>query len=92
MSHDGTHGDQCFGCRIKSVSLVIPAFRPHFNHSVGKYVSTSRDFDEALRRGAEEQNSSYSRIDPGDYASLTPSTDTEIIETQARNLHDRRVQ
>jgi hypothetical protein len=87
--HDGSHGPQCFGCRIKHVQIrSTPAFQPHFNHSVGRYVSSSRDFDEALHVGAEEANSSYTRIDPGDFASITPDRDTEIIETQARTHRD----
>ena len=65
-----------------------PAFQPHFNHAVGRYVSSSRDFDEALRRGGEDQNTTLTRIDPGDYASITPSTDTEAIETSARIRRD----
>jgi hypothetical protein len=65
-----------------------PAFQPHFNHSVGRYVSSSRDFDEALRRGGEDQNTTYQRIDPGDYGSITPHTDTEAIEISARTRRD----
>lgn len=72
-----------------TVTLRPPVFQPHFNHAVGRHVETSRDFDEALKRGAEEQNTSYTRIDPCDYASITPTKDTEIIETQARTRRDR---
>lgn len=59
-----------------------PAFQPHFNHAVGKYVSNSREFDEALRRGSEAQNTTYSRIDPGDYPD--PPYATEAIEASER--------
>lgn len=66
-----------------------PAFQPHFNHAVGRYVSSSRDFDEALRRGAEEQNTTYNRIDPGDYKSIEPTTHTEALEVSAKVKRDR---
>jgi hypothetical protein len=72
----------------RSVTLRPPVFRPHWNHAVGRYVETSRDFDEALRRGAEEQNTTYTRIDPGDYESITPSGDTQSIEDQAKAHRD----
>jgi hypothetical protein len=87
-THDGSHGPDCFGCKIRMVNLHVPAFRPHFNHAVGRYVSSSRDFDEALARGAEEQNTSYSRLDPGDYESITPDSDTEAIESSRRAYRD----
>ena len=65
------------------------AFQPHYNFAVGKHVETSKEFDEALRRGAEEQNTTYTRIDPGDYASITPTGDTQSIEDQNRAQRDR---
>lgn len=65
-----------------------PAFQPHFNHSVGRFVTSSRDFDEALRRGAEEQNTTYARIDPGDYRSIEPTKETEALELSARIRRD----
>ncbi len=72
----------------RTVNLHVPVFKEHFNHAVGRRVTSSADFDEALKRGAESQNTTYTRIDPGDFESITPASDTESIETQARARRD----
>jgi hypothetical protein len=56
-----THGithytpDTCFGCRVKTVGFPAtnPTFVPHFNHAVGRYVTSDRDFRDALKVCAE---------------------------------------
>lgn len=73
-----------------SIGFKADAVKPHFNHAVGAYVNNSRDFDEKLKIRAEESNSYYTRVDPGDIPD--PGGDSEsaaILETQAKTLHDR---
>lgn len=72
-----------------SVQLGRSPFKPHFNHAVGAHVSSSREFDEVLKIRGEAAGSDYTRIDPGE--APTPSSDTEIIETQARTIRDRNI-
>lgn len=72
-----------------SVQVGARAFRPHFNHAVGAYVETSRQFDEQLKAHSERHGAAITRVDPGDVS--TPSRDTEILETQARTIHDKRI-
>lgn len=72
-----------------SVQVGGRSFKPHFNHAVGAYVSTSREFDEHLKIRAEQAQSSYTRVDPGDVP--TPSSDTEILDTQMKTITDKRI-
>lgn len=45
-------------------------FQPHFNYSVGQYVTSNRSFDEALKRKGDEASNhtgvhhDYIRLDP----------------------------
>lgn len=41
--------------RVYSAS-VLTAFQPHFNHSVGKYVRSMREFKDALNQGSDEMS------------------------------------
>lgn len=77
------------GRDYSSVQIGVRAFKPHYNHAVGSFVSSSKDFDQQLRIKAEQAGSSYTRVDPGD--APTPSTDTEILETQMRTITDRQI-
>lgn len=83
----------CGGVEVKrdysTVQLAVSAFKPHFNHAVGAHVSSSRQFDDLLKVRGEEAGSTFSRIDPGE--APTPSSDTEILETQARTIRDRNI-
>lgn len=54
-------------------------FQPHYNHAVGKYVSSNSDFNDALKRGGDEAGSTFTRIDAGDL----PRTE-EGLEATAR--------
>src|SRR4051812_21564319 len=75
-----------------TVQLSRPTFVPHFNHTVGEHVSSSRDFDNALKRKSEEQSErtgmdhSYARLDPGDMPQ--PTGESEIYETRGKFLRD----
>ena len=77
------------GRDYSSVQIGMGAFRPHYNHAVGRYVSSSHDFDEQLKIRAEQAQSTYTRIDPGE--APTPSSDTEILETQMKTITDKRI-
>lgn len=65
------------------------AFVPHFNHSVGAFVSSNREFNDALKARGDEHGTTYTRVDPGD--APTPSRDTEILESQARTIRDKGI-
>lgn len=82
------------GCRAgrdyRSIQFGQSAIRPHFNHAVGDWVHSSRDFDEKLKRAGEREGASYTRVDPGDMPSPGGSSaDESILETQAKTLSDR---
>lgn len=54
--HDHFTPDTCFGCRIKTIAVRMDHFTPHYNHSVGKYVRSDRDYRDALRRASDTQS------------------------------------
>jgi predicted nucleic acid-binding Zn ribbon protein len=72
-----------------SVQFGSAAFTPHFNHAVGSYVSSSRQFDDLLRIRGDEAQATYTRVDPGDVPQ--PSKEDHILETQARTIRDRNI-
>lgn len=69
--------------------MGVGAFRPHFNHAVGGYVTSSREFDNLLKLKAEQAGTTYTRVDPGDVPQ--PTHDTEVLDTQAKTIHDKRI-
>lgn len=71
--------------RDYSTVQIGTSFKPHYNWATGQYVSTSREFDDALKRKGEEAGAEYTRIDPGDHPG--PPTDSdEILDTQLRTM------
>lgn len=80
----------------RNYSVAVPSPRrqwvPHFNHSVGKYVESERAFDEALKRGSEEQSirtgmdHNYTRIDAQDQAGYGATE--EGLYDMAKSSHD----
>lgn len=72
-----------------SVQIGVRAFQPHFNHAVGEYVTSSRHFDDLLSAKAEEQQSYYTRIDPGDMQ--RPTKDDYIFDDQMRTITDKKI-
>ena len=72
-----------------TVQIGVRAFKPHFNHAVGSYVSTSKEFDQLLRLKAEQAQSTYTRLDPGD--TPTPTVDTQIFDDQMKTITDRGI-
>jgi len=72
-----------------SVQIGTRAFKPHFNHAVGAYVRTDREFDDLLRIRGDKAGSSYTRVDPGDVP--TPSADDYILDDQARTIRDKNI-
>lgn len=51
--------------RKYSLSVVAGdlAFTPHFNHSIGKVVRSSKEFDSELSRAGDAAGTTYSRLD-----------------------------
>ena len=72
-----------------SVQMGVGGFRPHFNHAVGHYVSSSREFNEQLKLAGEKAGTAYTRVDPGDMPQ--PVQDDHILESQARTIHDKKI-
>lgn len=62
---------------------IKESWQPHFNHSVGQYVATRTDFNDALKRGGEKAGSTYTPIEHGDL----PKSE-EGMETTNRIKHD----
>lgn len=65
---------------------VKEAFQPHFNYSVGQYVSTKAEFKDALKKGGDAHNTTYSMIEHGDL----PRTEHGMEETNRHN-HNTKV-
>lgn len=95
QSHGVDHWlpDSCFGCRVKTIQYPAfhgPAFKPHYNYAVGKYVSTDREFRDALKV-CSERNSVSTGIDhnyePRYGSDLKPMQDADgVLDIRARNL------
>lgn len=100
LARDDVQPCPCGGVsrRVFHVNVSGQAFTPHFNHSVGQHVSTSRAFDDALKRRAEENSlltgidHHYTRVDPDEARSMKAvgATD-EGLESQAKAHHDNAV-
>jgi predicted RNA-binding Zn-ribbon protein involved in translation (DUF1610 family) len=84
---------ECLNSSVKrdytTVQFGVQAFRPHFNHAVGSYVTSSRQFDDILKIRGEQAGSSFSRIDPGDVEQIRSHDD--ILDTQMRTITDRGI-
>ena len=94
-----THGelhydpDNCFGCKLISLQFPAatgPAFKPHFNYAVGKFVRTDKEFRDELKRCAE-RNSIATGTDhdyqPRYGSDLQPIREADqVLEDRARNL------
>lgn len=72
-----------------TVQMGMGSFHPHFNHAVGSFVSSSREFDEKLKLAGETAGTTYTRVDPGDVPA--PTRDAEILETQAKTIRDKQI-
>jgi putative FmdB family regulatory protein len=77
------------GRDYSTVQLSVGAFRPHYNHAVGAYVSSSQHFDDLLKVRAEEAGTTFVRTDPGDVP--RPTVDDQAFDTQARTIRDRNI-
>jgi hypothetical protein len=58
-THGVTHDDpdNCFGCRLRTINLKPDRFTPHFNHSVGRYVTSKIAYLDELHRASDRQSS-----------------------------------
>lgn len=76
--------------RVFSVNPTS-TFRPHFNAAVGQYVSSDRQFRDALRRGSDMQSERtgmehrYVPIDPRD---TEPADGGAGVEEAKKAYHD----
>ena len=93
--HLGQHGDDCFGCRIKTIHIrSISAFQPHWNPSVGSYVQTELEFKDKLKLAAEENTlatgtyHNYEMRDPGELRETPFPQEDEILNSQAKAVRD----
>lgn len=90
----GQHEVPCIVCngdmiRVASVNFIKP-MKEHYNPSVGKHISTMREFRDGLKRGAEEEylqtgmEHTYVEVDPTDKKSLGV-TDEGLDDQQKRH-------
>jgi hypothetical protein len=77
------------GRDYSSIQFSANPFQPHFNHAVGAYVHSNREFNDLLSVRAEEAGTTYARVDPGDVP--RPTLDDHIFDTQAKTIHDKRI-
>lgn len=79
-THGRTHydPDTCYGCKLLSVEFGKPTFQPHYNHAVGKFVRSQREFDDALKRASHSASErtgihhNYEPIHPSDLVNNAP--------------------
>lgn len=65
---------------------VKDGFQPHFNHSIGQYVTSKQQFLDGLKRGGDKAGSTYTMVEHGDL----PRTEHGMEETRKFN-HDNKV-
>jgi len=94
-THYGQHGQDCFGCRVRTVQLAPSrAFQPHYNHAVGQYVSTDSEFRDALKRCSDRSTAEtgiphdFQPRYPGDIPAPPYREADGVLDTRARNLSD----
>jgi len=90
IPHLCTHSPSCFGCKVKTLHLRSPAFAPHYNYTVGKYVSTDAEFRDELKRASEansEQTGLYHNYEPRYPGDTQPIRSADnILDDQAREI------
>lgn len=96
QSHNDVQACSCGGASKRVFSFNSgPSFSPHFNHSVGRYVSSNTDFNDALKQASDAQSlrtgldHKFVRVDPGDVPAPTQST--EIFETRNKIVRDQKL-
>lgn len=97
-THGVTHydPDRCFGCRIKSVSFPAnnPTFAPHYNHAVGRWVTSDRDFRDALKQASDANSEAtgmehnYEPRYPGDVASVPYRESDGVLDDRGRAISE----
>ncbi len=82
----------CFGCKVRTVSLSVTPFVPHFNWSVGKYVNTVSELKSELTRAADD-NSERTGVDhhyeyraPGDISAPPHRDHDQVLDDRAANI------
>lgn len=75
----------CGGELVRIVSLfnVTPDIEPYYNYTVGDYVTSTKDFEEKLRIGAEQQSERTGTLH--EYTPVYPSEAKKHHETVASN-------
>ena len=88
-------GPSCFTCRIKTISIRNrTAFQPHYNTSVGSYVTTEQQFKDQLKLRAEENSLAtgtyheYEMRDPGELTTVPYPDHDDILNTRSRMISD----
>lgn len=83
----------CYTCKVSSISFPGfngPAFKPHWNPTVGEYVNTKQEFEDQLKRKSEA-NSIATGIDhdyqPKYGSELQPIREADqVLDTRAKNI------
>lgn len=85
---------RCGGKKRRKFSFAITeTFEPHFNHSVGAYVTSKNDMKEKLKNGADERYQrtgiphSYEMIDKAE----VKDSDVGVDDAGMRETHDAAV-
>lgn len=89
------HHSNCFGCKLLGVQFGASSFKPHYNHSVGKWVSSDQHFRDELKRAGEHtsqvlgMDTDYQPRYPGDLGTDAPFKSSDhVLETRARNISE----
>jgi hypothetical protein len=90
--HTCTATEDCFGCKVKTLQFqATPAFQPHYNWSVGKYVETESHFNDELKR-CGERNSVATGLDHDYQPRYVGDREVGDIEATRKTIHDRAVE
>ena len=80
-------GPGCYACKLKTLQLQpTTAFQPHYNFTVGTYVSTDAQFRDELKRCADRNSESTGLYH--DYQPRYPG-DTQPIREADQSLDDQ---
>lgn len=69
-------------------------FQPHFNYSIGEYVTSRADFNDKLRAKSDAMSerlgftTNYQPVDPADQRSAFNITDTSESERRTKSLKE----
>lgn len=88
---------KCEGCkttmgRVFSVNFARASFDTHFNHSLGKPISSMREYDDELKRKGEREGKVFTRVEDINDAAFCGATEEGLDATKANLVKEGKLE